>query len=245
MRHELRRTWWYQAISKLFFRRRNQVKVMQNPRKPQQKICARHASISFVPSAPDSSWRVKWSGILLTCSKGDLWIEKYWWPWAAVLTAGGAAYLLKTARGMRRGVTLKLYDNERHRWMQSAIPAAPWRMWEYARSVAYALGMDHFVYNFSDEFRSQVMDRFSESYLKGETPNPCIDCNRFIKFKLLYDRAGLLGFDDISTGHYARISFDSGSERWLLKKGLDRSKDQTMFLYAMNACPSSPVLYSP
>jgi tRNA-specific 2-thiouridylase len=118
-------------------------------------------------------------------------------------------------------------------------------MWEYARSVAYALGMDHFVYNFSDEFRSQVMDRFSESYLKGETPNPCIDCNRFIKFKLLYDRAGLLGFDDISTGHYARISFDSGSERWLLKKGLDRSKDQTMFLYAMNACPSSPVLYSP
>ncbi|MBO7352883.1 MAG: tRNA 2-thiouridine(34) synthase MnmA, partial [Lachnospiraceae bacterium] len=102
---------------------------------------------------------------------------------------------------------------------------------EDARSVAYRLGMPFYVFNFKDEFRQQVIDRFVDSYLKGITPNPCIECNRYLKFERLYQRALELGCDKIVTGHYARIEFNG--ERYLLKKGIDASKDQSYVLFRL------------
>jgi tRNA-specific 2-thiouridylase len=102
-----------------------------------------------------------------------------------------------------------------------------------ARDAAYKLGMSHYVLNFTEAFRSQVMRRFVETYEAGETPNPCIDCNRYIKFERLLFRARQLDFDLLVTGHYARIGQDSGSGRFLLKKPADVKKDQTYVLYCL------------
>ena len=102
---------------------------------------------------------------------------------------------------------------------------------EDAAMVARKLNMPFYVFRFTEEFRCQVMDRFVNSYLKGETPNPCIDCNRYMKFEKLYERAALLGCDKIVTGHYARISQDEKSGRWQMRKALDQKKDQSYVLY--------------
>ena len=74
-----------------------------------------------------------------------------------------------------------------------------------ARSVAFQLGMPYYVFNFTDGFREKVMQPFAEAYCRGETPNPCVDCNRFMKFEKLFERARVLGCGCVATGHYARI----------------------------------------
>ncbi|MGI6734501.1 MAG: tRNA 2-thiouridine(34) synthase MnmA [Anaerovoracaceae bacterium] len=131
------------------------------------------------------------------------------------------------------GATLKLYDNEdlgiddRTRTCCSITDV------EDAQIVARRLGFRHYVFNFGLHFRRDVMERFADAYQKGETPNPCIDCNRYIKFSKLLERALLLGYDYIATGHYARVEFDEEKQRYLLKKAKDASKDQTYVLYAM------------
>jgi tRNA-specific 2-thiouridylase len=102
-----------------------------------------------------------------------------------------------------------------------------------ARAVAHRLGMPHYVLNFAEEFRNTVMRRFVEAYERGNTPNPCIDCNRFIKFSRLLERARQLGFDTIVTGHYARIERDGPEGRFLLRKAADRGKDQSYVLYTL------------
>lgn len=104
---------------------------------------------------------------------------------------------------------------------------------EDARSVCDGLGIRHYVFNFSDSFRTEVMERFAAGYLRGETPNPCLDCNRFLKFRRFLERARLLGMDAIATGHYVRAEYDSGSGRWLLKKAADSRKDQSYVLYSL------------
>lgn len=102
---------------------------------------------------------------------------------------------------------------------------------EDARSVAYRLGMRYYVFNFKDAFREKVMQKFAESYLHGYTPNPCIDCNRYMKFEKLYERATILGCDKIVSGHYARI--EQVGDKYILRKALDDTKDQSYVLYAM------------
>lgn len=104
---------------------------------------------------------------------------------------------------------------------------------EDAAAVARKLGMPFYVFRFTEEFRCQVMDRFVDSYLRGETPNPCIDCNRYMKFEKLYERALLLGCEKIVTGHYARIGRDEESGRWQMRKALDQAKDQSYVLYSL------------
>jgi len=104
---------------------------------------------------------------------------------------------------------------------------------EDARAVAGKLGIPFYVFNFADAFKEQVIDRFVKAYLNGETPNPCIDCNRFIKFDRLLRRARELDKEYVVTGHYARIETGAGSGRYILKKGADLSKDQSYVLYAM------------
>jgi tRNA-specific 2-thiouridylase len=102
-----------------------------------------------------------------------------------------------------------------------------------AQKVAARIGMAHYVFNFSLEFKKNVIGRFIEAYEQGLTPNPCIDCNRYIKFESLLYRARQLDFDYIVTGHYARIEKDEAGGRYLLKKALDAKKDQSYFLYCL------------
>lgn len=102
-----------------------------------------------------------------------------------------------------------------------------------ARAVCHQLGVDHLVFNFIPEFQHQVIDRFIQGYLQGETPNPCLDCNQYLKFGRFLRRADELELDGIATGHYARIQWEPALDRWTLRKGADESKDQSYALYAM------------
>ena len=104
---------------------------------------------------------------------------------------------------------------------------------EDARSVAYKVGFPYYVFNFKAEFKEKVIDKFVGCYMCGMTPNPCIDCNRYLKFEELYRRAKALGCDVIVTGHYARIRFDEATAKYQLMKGIDDSKDQSYVLYHM------------
>ncbi|MDP4109899.1 MAG: tRNA 2-thiouridine(34) synthase MnmA [Bacillota bacterium] len=131
------------------------------------------------------------------------------------------------------GATLKLFGNEDIGLEKETRTCCALNDVEDARNVSYRLGFPHYVFNFGDRFKEQVIDRFTESYLCGETPNPCIDCNRFIKFNELLRRAVTVGCDYIATGHYAVSDYDEGTGRYLLKKSADRTKDQTYVLYSL------------
>ena len=102
---------------------------------------------------------------------------------------------------------------------------------EDARAVCYRLGIPYYVFNFTDDFEEKIIKKFVDSYRRGVTPNPCIDCNRYMKFDKLFYRARQLGCDCVVTGHYARIEEQDG--RFVLKKALDPSKDQSYVLYSM------------
>lgn len=128
------------------------------------------------------------------------------------------------------GATMHLYSNEdievRSKTCCSLSDV------EDARLAALRLGIDFHVFNFSEEFGRRVIDNFIETYLAGGTPNPCIECNKHLKFGSFYERARLLGFDKIATGHYAVIERRADG-RYLLKRSPDRAKDQSYVLYSM------------
>lgn len=151
-----------------------------------------------------------------------------------------AAKLLLDGGNECTGCTMKLYNNE-DAGISRAHTCCSLDDVEDARSVAYRLGMEHFVFNFSDDFREKIIDKFVNSYCRGLTPNPCIDCNRYMKFNKLFDRAAILGCDYIATGHYARIEFKNG--KYLLKKAVDPSKDQSYVLYSMTQNQLSHTLF--
>ena len=141
-----------------------------------------------------------------------------------------AAFLMKEQGCECIGATMKLFHNEDIGGSRIKTCCSLEDV-EDARLVALRLGIPYYVFNFSDDFKGQVIDRFISSYERGATPNPCIDCNRYLKFERLYERARILGCDAIVTGHYARIEQENG--RWLLKKSLDESKDQSYVLYSL------------
>lgn len=146
--------------------------------------------------------------------------------------SAAAAVLLQQAGYEAVGCTLRLYQNEdigrdREGGCCSLEDV------EDARSVALRLGMDFFVFNFSDLFRRCVMDDFVSSYCAGRTPNPCIQCNRYIKFDALLRRADELEINYIATGHYARVSYSGERGRWQLLRGRDPRKDQSYVLYPL------------
>ncbi len=156
---------------------------------------------------------------------------------AIVAMSGGvdssvAALLLKEQGYQCTRVTMKLFHNEdigvRREHTCCSLDDV-----EDARSVARRLDIPYYVFNFSDCFQECVMDRFVHAYENGTTPNPCIDCNRYLKFDKLFQRAKELSCNYVATGHYARIEYDSRSEKYLLKKALDSDKDQSYMLYAM------------
>ena len=125
------------------------------------------------------------------------------------------------------GATMRLYDSPTEDSTCCSLDDV-----EDARAVATRLGMRHYVFNLKDDFDRQVVQKFVDSYEKGLTPNPCIDCNRYLKFDRLLRRAQELGCDWVVSGHYAQIRQENG--RYLLYKAADRTKDQTYFLACLN-----------
>lgn len=140
------------------------------------------------------------------------------------------AKLLCDAENECIGCTMKLYRNE-DAGISAGHTCCSLDDVEDARRVAYHLGMAYYVFNFAKDFAARVIDPFVAAYRAGRTPNPCIECNRHMKFDKLYTRAKMLGCDYIATGHYARIVYENGSYR--LKKALDPTKDQSYVLYGM------------
>jgi tRNA-specific 2-thiouridylase len=102
-----------------------------------------------------------------------------------------------------------------------------------ARRVAQQLGIDHLVFNFTDDFDRHVVDPYVDAHARGITPNPCIECNRHLKFDRLSERAAVLGFDAVATGHHARIAEIDGRLR--LVRGHDDAKDQSYVLHMIPA----------
>lgn len=142
------------------------------------------------------------------------------------------AMLLRDAGYDVAGATLHLFDN-----IDAGLPdsrsCCSLEDVEDARQVAAKIGIPFSVYNFKDDFRRCVIGRFVSEYAAGRTPNPCIECNRTVKFAKLLERAGMLGFGHIATGHYARVAFDEARGRYVLRKGKDARKDQSYMLYVL------------
>ena len=102
---------------------------------------------------------------------------------------------------------------------------------EDARRVAAKLDIPHYVLNVREFFAEKVIKNFVDEYKRGRTPNPCVNCNRYVKFDALLAKARALGAEYLATGHYARVGFDEDARRWTLRPALDAAKDQTYALY--------------
>jgi len=150
-----------------------------------------------------------------------------------------AAYILKNKGYEVAGITMRIWDGE-------SAPQEPLRSGCYgpgevndtrvAQLVCERLGIPHHEVDLTQEYRSKVLDNFSQEYLGGRTPNPCVLCNPLVKFGALLEKAAGLGinFDYFATGHYAQIEYDKKPDRYLLKKAVDLKKDQSYFLYRLN-----------
>ncbi|MGD2295785.1 MAG: tRNA 2-thiouridine(34) synthase MnmA, partial [Candidatus Aminicenantes bacterium] len=132
------------------------------------------------------------------------------------------------------GITMNLYSlPEEFCRSESLRNCCGWKATEDAHRVAVSLGISHYVVDFKKSFEKSVITDFCEQYTQGRTPNPCIRCNQYVKFDVLLKKMKAFEADYLATGHHARIEFDDQSKRYLLKKGKDRAKDQSYFLYTM------------
>jgi tRNA-specific 2-thiouridylase len=155
-----------------------------------------------------------------------------------------AAGLLKEAGHEVIGVTMNLFSLPPEICRSEDLRSCcGWKATEDAHEAACRLGIDHLVVDFRREFESRVIADFCREYGRGRTPNPCVRCNEHIKFGLLLKRAKRLGADFIATGHYARIKFDKRNGRYLIKRGKDRAKDQSYFLYPLTQAQLSRTLF--
>ncbi len=148
----------------------------------------------------------------------------------AVAMSGGvdstvAAWLLQQEGQDVVGITMSLFHGEH------GLPPSP-DMTD-AQTVAKQLGIPHHVLDLALCFRRDVVEPFVQEYEQGRTPNPCANCNRCLKFGTLLDKAQELGCDKMATGHYARITYDQGADRWLLHKAARPEKDQSYVLYTL------------
>lgn len=141
-----------------------------------------------------------------------------------------AAALLKRQGYDVIGITMQLLpkDNEKHSACCNLDSISD------AKRVAAKLGIPHYTINSRDPFEKNVIDYFVNSYLDGETPNPCVECNRYIKFEELAQKAKELNADYVATGHYCQKRKSPKTGKYILKKGKDLKKDQSYFLYMIN-----------
>jgi len=123
------------------------------------------------------------------------------------------------------GVTMRLWGGDSDTGCCSVADV------DDARRVAQQLGIDHLVFNFSDDFNTHVVDPYVRAHGQGLTPNPCIECNRHLKFERLSERADLLGFDAVATGHHARV--EAVGDRWYVHRGADAAKDQSYVVHML------------
>ena len=173
---------------------------------------------------------------------------------AIVAMSGGvdssvAAYLLQKEGHEVIGLSFELWDS---RDLKDSNVCCSVETIRLAKSVAHTLGIEHHTVDVRDAFYTHVIEDFCASYIEGTTPNPCILCNKYIKFDFLMKKAEEIGADSIVTGHYARIekteglpSGQAGTEnyRFLLKKGVDPKKDQSYVLYVMTQAELAKTLF--
>ena len=151
----------------------------------------------------------------------------------AVAISGGidsavCALLLKKEGYEVIGITMRLLKNEGKSGEHLNVKGV-----DKAKKIAKKIGIPHYIINLRDIFKKYIITNFCEEYKKGRTPNPCIRCNQYIKFGVLLKKAKQLGAEYLATGHYARIEYDKGRKRYLLKKGYDLDKDQSYFLHRL------------
>lgn len=156
---------------------------------------------------------------------------------ALIAMSGGvdssvAAHLMLQAGYRCMGVNMRLYHNE-DIGVSIFRPCCSQQDRDDAASAAERLGMPFEVRDFTADFKQEVIDKFIRTYEQGGTPNPCIDCNRRLKFAKLLDFAREKGMNYLVTGHYARVEYDAASGRYLLRKAMDLTKDQSYVLYTL------------
>lgn len=142
-----------------------------------------------------------------------------------------AAYLLKEQGYDVIGITMQIWQDMREDVFEREGGCCSLSAAEDARRVCSKLDIPFYVVNFKEIFEKKVIDYFVDEYFQGRTPNPCIACNRYIKFDALLNKAKALEADYVATGHYARVTFDEKYNRYVLKKSATLKKDQTYALY--------------
>lgn len=142
-----------------------------------------------------------------------------------------AAAVLKDSGYDVVGVTMRLWDGENIDGSIAESSCCSLSAVEDARRVADKLGIDYYVLDFRKEFSEFVIDYFVDEYINGRTPNPCIACNKFLKFDAMAKKAEILKAEKIATGHYARVEYNKENNRYLLKRAGASAKDQTYALY--------------
>ena len=144
-----------------------------------------------------------------------------------------AAYLVREEGYFPLGVTMMLHDQDLSCTAGTHLCCTPDDI-EDARIVCSTLGIPFHVVNFMDGFREKIINNFVDTYLKGQTPNPCIDCNRYMKFGRLFEMADEEGCENVVTGHYANVEYDEKEGLYKLRRAKDVTKDQTYVLYFLS-----------
>ena len=149
------------------------------------------------------------------------------------------AALLHRAGHDVTGVTMHLWEGDSDKMVESRCCSM--EMVSGARRVCAQLGIPYYVFNYQKDFKKHVINYFADEYSQGMTPNPCLACNRDVKFRVLLERSQLLGFDMLATGHYVRNDYRDG--QWYLSRGVDMRKDQSYMLHMLGQKELSRLLF--
>src|SRR5574337_631372 len=159
-------------------------------------------------------------------------------PRVVVAMSGGvdsavAAALLQEQGYEVIGISLKLLSEGTGSGSERADRCCSVKDAEDARLVAAQLGIPYYVLNYESQFHREIIQAFTEAYIEGLTPNPCVRCNELVKFGFLLRQAMGLGAEHLATGHYARVEREHAGGRYLLRRGIDDERDQSYFLYSL------------
>jgi len=143
-----------------------------------------------------------------------------------------AAYIMKNKGYECSGATMRLYYND-ELGLCNMRTCCSKKDIDDAQDVCFELDIPYEVLDYTDDFENKIIKKFINTYEEGNTPNPCIDCNRYMKFEKMLEYAMDNGIDYIVTGHYARIEYNENTGRYELKKGIDATKDQSYVLYSL------------